>query len=131
MRFVLRVGVHGGVGIALSPHHIAVHTPTPLSVVHQHDLSLESLRMVENPLDQSPYHIRVGASPILPLSVDLEQDHIVLCDQTIASPKRKILLRPVQLHPIVPHHVNERIHTLVVIGLSARDGAVLYTIDRR
>ncbi len=86
-------------------------------------------RLVEDPLDQSADHIRIRASPILPLRVNLEHDHILSSDQTANSPKRNVLFGLVELYLVLGQHRHEGIHALVVTGLPAGDGAILNAID--
>jgi hypothetical protein len=113
MTFVLGIGVNRGV--AIGARRIAGQTAAALSVLDDDDLSLESLGMLEDPLDEAPDEVRIGASPVLPLGVHLDEDDVVGGDKAVGPVGAPGEGGPVELEAVPAHQIDERVHAGVPV----------------
>ncbi|MGD0804679.1 MAG: hypothetical protein ABSA11_11480 [Candidatus Bathyarchaeia archaeon] len=63
-----------------TPRGGAFQAPAALPVLDEDYLAFEAVGVLQDPLDESPGDVSVCAAPVLPLRVDLQEDHIGSAD---------------------------------------------------
>jgi hypothetical protein len=62
---------------AYDPHALGSPSNAPCPVLEDDHLALESVRMLQNAVNEPAHEIRVGRTPTLPLAVHLDEHDII------------------------------------------------------
>ena len=78
--FIEGIGMDEVIGIARGG--VAVETAPALSVFKDDDFAVKTIRVIKDSLDKAADKIAVGGAPVFPLSVDLDEDHVIRGDHS-------------------------------------------------
>jgi len=114
--FIVRIGVD--VIIRIMPATgITVETSPSLAVFNKDDLASKTIRMVKDSLDEASNEVTVRATPVLPLSVDFDQDHVIGFDQSCRPTEIGLLGRAVEFQTVFAQKLEKGINSVMVISV--------------
>ena len=90
MAFIVCIGMD--VAVVVRRRGVTIEAASALAVLEDHDFTCEVIRMVQDTLYETAYEIAVGATAVFPLGIDLYQNHVVRCDQTLSPAQRDSVL---------------------------------------
>jgi hypothetical protein len=108
MALVIRICVDFGIRVAC--RGVTVEASSALAVFEDHHLSIEPIRMAQDPLDKPSDEIAIRTAAIFPLSIDLDQDDIVGFDHSGRTTQASRLRGSIKFEPLTSHQAKEIIN---------------------
>ncbi len=115
---VVGVGLHGGVPL-VGGARVAIQAAPALAVFHDHHLAREAVGVIEDPLDQAADDVAVGAAAMLPLGIDLDEDHVIFGDHAPRAAESGLGRGPVKFQAMGAHEAEEGVHAGVIVSAAA------------
>ena len=84
-----------------------------LPVVRYHYLALEAVRVGEQGLDEALHQVGVGAAPLVPLAVHLDEHHVAGVYEPRGALQIALLSRPVERLAVLSHQLHQRLDAAV------------------